>query len=182
MVNDGVAHRVRKGRRRAVEIRRELRRIVRVKRRIFRELHQMLRGRCQGPAKYGFVNQVDAEAHGVTRGRSRHVVAELILLLIARDGKRRDGGLKLVVTEGFEPRRRQEAGCERERQRDAQVRIAYLVVMKAAGLSGEGAKPLRCELKLVVQEKVVVIGGRRKASGGQRRLLHQVVLRVIAIQ
>ena len=47
------------------------------------------------------MNEIDAEAQGMSAAGMREVVAELIFLLVARDGKRGDRGGELVVAKGF---------------------------------------------------------------------------------
>ena len=53
-------------------------------------------------AEHGFVDEINSEARGVLAHAVRNVVVELIFLLVAKDGKRGDGGDELIVAKGFE--------------------------------------------------------------------------------
>src|SRR5579863_5624034 len=52
---------------------------------------ELLRGRREGAAEHGFVNEIDPKFEGVVAGRMTEIVAELILVLIAQVGEKSDG-------------------------------------------------------------------------------------------
>src|SRR6266851_7860034 len=133
-------------------------------------------------AKNRFVDEIDAEADGVGTGGAGNVVAELIFLLVAVDGKGGDGGGELVVAESFEAGSGEETECEGKIEGFADGRVARFCVMEATGLEGEGAEPRRRELKLVVEKDVVVVGSRGGAGRGQSPLLEEIVAGVIAVE
>ena len=78
------------------------------------------------------MNEIHAEAHGVTAASVRHVIAKLIFLLIALNRKRRDRGSELIVAEGIAAGGGQKVRCEGKVERFADRRITYLGVMKPA--------------------------------------------------
>src|SRR6202040_1333984 len=86
------------------DVRGELRGIGEIKSGIFRERDQSFRRGGQRAAKNRLVDEVHTEARRVLAGGVRNVVAELIFLLVAQYGERRDGGDELIVAEGFEAR------------------------------------------------------------------------------
>src|SRR5260370_36675720 len=90
-------------------------------------------------AKNRFVNEIDAEADGVGTGGAGNVVAELIFLLVALDGKGGDGGGELIVAESFEAGSSQKTDGEGEIEGFADGRVARFWVMEATGFEGEGA-------------------------------------------
>ena len=91
-----------------------------------------------------------------------HVVAELILLLVAQDGERRDGRRELVVAERFEAGNRLEGGAERKGEGESEILITGLGMMQVAGVKGKRSKPSRAECELVPQHQVEIVrsGGR----------------------
>ena len=128
------------------------------------------------------MDEIGAEADGVGTGSAGNVVAELIFLLVAVDGKGGDGGGELIVAESFEAGSGQKTDGEGEIEGFADGRVARFCVMEATGFEGEGAEPRRRELKLVVEKDIVVIGSRGGAGRGQSPLLEEIVAGVIAIE
>src|SRR5207245_5061356 len=118
-------------------------------------------------AKERFVDEIDAEADGVGTGSAGNVVAELIFLLVAVDGKGGDGGGELIVAESFEAGSGQKTHGKGEIEGFADGRVARFCVMEATGFEGEGAEPGGRELKLVVEEDGVISRSRGVAGRGQ---------------
>src|ERR1700676_4029553 len=112
----------------------------------------------------------------------RQVVAELIFLLVARDGKSGDGSGELIVTKSFAAGGGKKIGGEGEIERFADGGIASLGVMEAAGREREGADCGGRELELLVDENAVVVRMGCGARRGQSALLQKVILRMVAIE
>ena len=60
-------------------------------------MDELLRCRGECAAQHRLVDEVDAELEGVAADFVAQVVAELILLLVAQSGKKRDGRRELIV-------------------------------------------------------------------------------------
>src|SRR5579863_4291641 len=132
-------------------------------------------------AEYRFMNEVDAELEGVVAGRVADVVTELILLLIAQVGEQGDGRGELIVAEGLESGNRLRCGTERERQREAEGRIARLGEVQLAGVEYECAEPGWTKRIRVADDRVPVIVVRGQSGRGQRGLLYQGVVREVLV-
>ena len=151
------AGRIWKSGRGAIEIGRELRGIIEIERRILRELYEMLGGTGERAAENGFVDQIDAETKYVAAGGMKNVVAELIFLLVAFNGKSGDFRGELIVAESFESRGGVEICAERESQREAEIGVTSFGVMKIAGFESERAEPVRRKTILLGDKDVVVV-------------------------
>src|SRR5208283_3844415 len=63
---------------------------------------ELLRSRGEGAAQHRLVNEIDSELERMVMHDVAEIVAELILVLIAQVGEKRDGSSKLIVAEGLE--------------------------------------------------------------------------------
>jgi len=86
-----------------------------------------------------------------------HVVAELILFLIAQDRKRRDGSDKLIVAEGFKARDVLRRRSERKIKGETEIRVAHGGQMQPAGVEYERADPVRIESVLLADNQVQIM-------------------------
>src|SRR5690349_18998592 len=102
------------------------------------------------------MNEVDAEARRVRARHVAHVIAELILLLVAHYRKCGDGRGELVVAKGFESRNRAERRAERKCECVAEIAVARLRDVRAAGVKGERPKPRWAERVLVPDHTIHV--------------------------
>src|SRR5208283_4470768 len=64
-------------------------------------LSESLSSGCKGATEHGFMNKVDAKLKGVATHDMAEVVADLVFVLVAEVGEKRDGSGKLVVAKGF---------------------------------------------------------------------------------
>src|SRR6202023_143607 len=117
----------------------------------------------------------------MTSGRVRDVVANLIFLLVAQDGKRGDRGDELIVAKSFAPRDGAGGGTKWKSQRKTQVRIARFGQVQSAGVENERPQPRSAEGELIAESQVhgVIVGGR--ACQGERALLDQSVVRRVTV-
>jgi hypothetical protein len=136
------------------DVRRELRSIRKIKRLVLRKCDERLGVGGERAAQDGFVDEVDAKARGVFPVDVAHIVAELVLLLIAEDRKRRDGCNELIVPKGFQAGNRVRCGTEWERQSEAEIGIASLREMQSAVAKDKGAEPIGTEGKLIAKDEV----------------------------
>src|ERR1700758_239501 len=118
----------------------------------------------------------------MTPRSTRNVVAKLVLLLVALNGKGGDGGSKLIVAKGLEAGSCEEAHSEREIEHLPNLRIGHLGVVEGGGFQCWGGEAGRRKLHLVVHQNVVVIRGCRRAGRLQRPLLKQIIPRVVAVE
>src|SRR5258708_1495122 len=123
----------------------ELRGIIEIEGWILGELDEMFSGRGKGAAKNGFVDEIKAKANVVGTGGKRDVVAELIFLLIAGDGKSGDDRGELIVAKSFKSRGGVKICAERKGESDTEIRVAIFDVVKIAGFDGQNAKRGRRE-------------------------------------
>src|SRR5690242_1624267 len=93
-------------------------------------------------------------------GGVAQVIAELVLILIARYRKRCDGGNKLVVAKRLKSGDGAVSRAEGESQRETKLLVARLRVLQRAGPKGEGTQPGRTEHVLLIQGNVQIIGVR----------------------
>src|SRR5579872_6098694 len=104
------------------------------------------------------MDEIDSEAGRMASGRVRDVVANLIFLLIAQDGKCCDGGNELIVAECFESgdglRRSAEGKCQRE----AEIGVAGFRQMQIADAQSQRSEPGRAENVLLAEHDVEVVG------------------------
>ena len=80
----------------------KLRRIGGVETRIVRIKQQRFRIARERPAQHRLMNKIHSESRRMAARSVRHVVAELIFLLIAQHRKRGDGRDELIVAESLE--------------------------------------------------------------------------------
>jgi len=85
----------------------------------------------------GLMDEVDAEALGVMTGDMGDVVAKLVFLLVADDGKGGDGGDELIVAERFEAGDGLRGRTERKGESEAEIGIARFGAVEAAGFEVE---------------------------------------------
>src|SRR5215472_16462615 len=111
-----------------------------------------------------------------------HVITELVLLLVAVDGKRGDGRDVLVVAEGLESGGGESRAAEGKCQSESQRGIADLDVMKAVGLEDKISHPVGGEFKLVAGQQAPVIRRGFEASRWQSPFMHQVVGGLIQVE
>ena len=123
------------------------------------------------PRQHRFMNEIHSELERMVARRVTHVVAELILLLIAQRWKQRDRSGELVVAVRLEARDRQRRGTERKREREAERGIARLRQMQQAGVEDERSQPGRAELVSVADDAIPVVVVRGQSGRGQRGLL-----------
>src|ERR1700688_2644770 len=109
-------------------------------------------------------------------GSVRDVVAKLVFLLIAGDGKRGDDGSELVVAKSFETGCGVKICAERKSESQAEIGVAILDMVKIAGFQCEPAGPGRGKAKLLAEEEVVVIRSGGRAGGRKSGLLDEIVL------
>ena len=159
----------------------ELRRVGHVVRRILRIGDQLLGGGGKGPAKHRLMNKVDAEARRVRAAAVAHVVAELVLLLVAQGGKERDGRSELIVSIRLISADGKRRTAEGKRQGEAEIRIALLRQMQGSGIQHQAAQPVRTEGELIGDDRVGVVVVRGQSGGRQSSLLHQRVAREVAV-
>src|SRR5712692_284025 len=114
-------------------------------------------------------------------GSAAEVVAQLVLFLIAEPGKGGDGRGELVVTERFVARYGQRSQTERKLQGKAEGRVARLSQMQFAGIEDERAEPGRAECVGVADDGVEIVVMSGQSGRGQGRLLHQGVVRKVAV-
>src|SRR5208283_315422 len=105
-------------------------------------LSKRFRRGCKRPAQHWFVNEVDSELEPMAARNVTQVVAELVLLLIAQVGEKRNRSSELVLAKSFETGDGQGRGTERKRQREAQLRVSSLGEMQQAGVENQIAKPV----------------------------------------
>ena len=122
-----------------------------------------------------------AELECVTSRYVAQVVAQLIFVLIAQVGEKSDGSGELVVAEGFESGDGQRRHAERKLQRETEIRIARLRQVQQAGVENQSAQPRGTERISIAERRVPVIVVRGQSGGGQRGLLHQRVVREVAV-
>ena len=103
----------------AAEVGGKLRWIVEIEGWILRELNKMFSSGSKRAAEHWFVDEIYAKAQSVAARGTENVVAELIFLLIARDGERGDDGGELIVAESLESGSGVKICAERKRQRQA---------------------------------------------------------------
>ena len=127
------------------------------------------------------MDQIDSKSDSVTRPDIGHIVADLILLLVAFGGEEGNGRGKLIVAESLEPGNCERGRTKRKGQSESKIRIALLREMQAARADDEPAEPRRTEDELVAEGKVEIVVVSQQASGGQCSLLHQVVVRRVVI-
>src|ERR1700741_1290144 len=109
------------------------------------------------------------------------VRAQLIFLLVAQRGEQSDRSGELVVAEGFEAGDGERRRAEWESQSKAKRRGARLREMQFAGIEDKRSQPGWAEDESVADDAVpiVVVGG--EPGGGQSSLLHQRVVRQVAV-
>src|ERR1019366_1382345 len=86
----------------------------------------------------------------------REIVAQLVLLLVAGDGKGSDRGNKGVVSEGVPPGDRARGDREGEIECEAVVLVADLGAVQDTGIEGKRPEPSGREFKLITENEVVV--------------------------
>jgi len=99
----------------------ELGRIVEIKGWILGELDEVLGGGGKRTAKNWFMDEIHAKAKLMPASSVGDVVTELIFLLIARDGERRDDGGELIVAERFKTGGGVKICAERKREREVEI-------------------------------------------------------------
>src|SRR5579864_5439924 len=112
----------------------------------------------------------------------RHVVPELVFLLVARDGERGDGSGELIVAKGFAAGGSEKICGEGEVESFADGGIASLGVTEAAGRERERTDGGRSELELLIEQDAVVVRSGGGAGGGQSALLQQIILSMVAFE
>src|ERR1700674_1883731 len=100
--------------------------------------------------------------------RMRNIIAKLIFLLSALDGKRGNRRSELVVPKSLQPRGGQKINGDGKIESFADRRIAHLRVMKSAGLQRKHPQSCRRKLKLLAQQYAVVVRVRRRSRRRQR--------------
>src|SRR5260370_13792142 len=111
---------------------------------------QRFRVAGQRAAKNGLVDEINAEAQGMTSAGMRQVVAELIFLLVALNGESGNGGGELIVAKRFAAGGSKKIRGEGKIERFSDVGVTRLGVMKTAGCERERAEGGRRKLKLLV--------------------------------
>src|SRR3981081_680536 len=110
------------------------------------------------------------------------VVAKLIFFLVANCRESSDGRSELVVAKSFKPRHGQRSQTKRKLQSEAQRGIAGLGEMQFAGIKNKCSKPCRTESISVADHRVEIIVVRRQPGRGKRSLLHERVVRQVAVE
>ena len=128
------------------------------------------------------MNKIDPKLDGMAPGAVRYVIAVLIFLLVAMDGKRSDGRDELIIAKGLKPRSGESGRAEGKRQTKAKMRIAHFHMVKVAGLEDKVADPGWRKFKLIAQQQAEVTRRSGKTGGRQRAFMHQVVLRFVRIK
>src|SRR5882762_1753752 len=123
----------------------ELRGTVEIEGWILGELDEMFSGGGEGAAKNGFMNEVDAKSNLMAARIMGDIVAELIFLLVACDGKRGDDGGELIVAKSFESRGGVKICAERKSQSEAEIGVAIFDVVKTAGFKRQNTNRGRSE-------------------------------------
>src|SRR5208337_2861871 len=162
--------------RQAVQLRSELSGVSEVVGRILGKDVGSFRLTREGAAQHRLMNEIHAKLGGMLAGRAADVVTNLIFLLVANNGKRRDGRNKLVVAVGFEAGNGLRSGAERKRQRKAEVSATVCCTVQITGTKGEISHPRRAKGKRVAEDAVLIVGVRRRTGGGQRGLLYQSIV------
>ena len=87
------------------------------------------------------MNKIYAEANCVSSGGAKNVIAKLIFLLVANDGECGNFSGELIVAERFESGSGVKICAERKGQREAEIGVAILDVMKIADFESERGGP-----------------------------------------
>src|ERR1039458_8428138 len=127
------------------------------------------------------MNKVDSELERVTARDVAQVVAELVFLLIAQVWEKSDWRGELVVAERFETGDSQRRYAERKLQGKTEIGVARLGEMQQAGVEDQSAEPCGTESISIAERRVPVVVVRNQPGGGQRGLLHQGIVRQVAV-
>ena len=127
------------------------------------------------------MNEVNSEFKSVTARNVAQVVAELVFLLIAQVGEKSDGRGELVVAERFEAGDGQRRYAERKLQGKTEIGVARLGEMQQAGVEDQSAEPCGTESISIAERRVPVVVVRDQSGGGQGCLLHQGIVRQVAV-
>src|SRR5271169_1553093 len=142
---------------------------------------ELLRRCRERAAEHRLMNKVDSELKRVAARNVAQVMADLVFVLIAQVGEKSDGSGELVVAKSFEAGDGQRRHAERKLQGEAEIRVARLGEVQQAGVEHEIAEPRRTESISIAERGVPVVVARSQSGRGQRSLLHQRVVRKVAI-
>src|SRR5208282_673096 len=146
-----------------------------------RKSGELLRRCRKGAAEHRFMNKVDSELKRVAARNVAQVIADLVFVLIAQVGEKSDGSGELVVAERFEAGDGQRRHAERKLQGETKIRVARLGEVQKAGVKHQIAEPRRIESIGIAERGVPIVVMRSQSGRGQRGLLHQRIMRKVAI-
>ena len=105
----------------------------------------------------------------------------MIFILITQVGEKGDGSGELIVAEGFEAGDGERGHAEGKLNGEAEIRIPRLREVQQAGVEHQIAQPAWAEGIGIAERDIPVVVMRGQACRGQRGLLHQRVVRKVAV-
>ena len=127
------------------------------------------------------MNEIHAEFQRMAPTLVAQIVAELVFLLAALGGEKRDRRRKLVVAKSFKPRHRQRSRAERKRQRESEIGVARLRQVQSAAVENKLPQQRWSERNLIADHQAQIVVVRQQTCRGQSPLLHQVIKRCVVV-